>query len=154
MQSNTENISPQFAKLPPILGASRRMVCRTSVLSRQVRNILRSEFSTDYKSPTDSYRLPDELSAALLLAARAAHSRPVRLRSCNPWESSSVHGTCANSLHPGHPCQRRHLYRPGFCLDKALCHAPLAAGVAAACLHTVSCLIIYSVGDSTWKERS
>jgi hypothetical protein len=27
VQSNTENIKPQLAKLPPILGASRRIVC-------------------------------------------------------------------------------------------------------------------------------
>jgi len=41
VQSNTENIRPQLAKLPPILGASRRMVCSKSqsILHRKITSL-------------------------------------------------------------------------------------------------------------------
>jgi hypothetical protein len=40
VQSNTENIKPQFAKLPPILGASRRMVCKSKPFISQLMKAL------------------------------------------------------------------------------------------------------------------
>lgn len=135
MQSNTENIKPQFAKLPPILGASRRMVCAATPTSPACtcRKRFRGLICQHSQSATATCRSSSDRQHCTAVLLLAGDSHPGHQQPCSPLGSSSSHGTCASSPHPVLPCQRRPLCRPGFCLGRALCRA-LAVVAAAWCL--------------------